>query len=144
MKISVFLFLFFAASVAHAQNFKRGSEFTFEYPAVRTVSGGCTRSYSYPARQPQMIAVLAEATRMSLYPALSFAVAVEAETSIDGISYRLLFPRIPQREAPYVFAVTSTTSPANRVYFEIPRERYAEFSRLFAHVLNEHAVDSRQ
>jgi hypothetical protein len=88
-----------------------------------------------------MLAVLATASRLSLYPALSFSVAVEGETTIDGVSYRLFFPRVPPREAPYVFAAAPATSPAQRIYFDIPRERYTEFASLFRHALNEHRDD---
>jgi hypothetical protein len=137
VRTSVYLFLFSFASVAHAQDLKRGSELIFEYPAERAVSGGSVRSYLYPANQPQMLTALAAARHLSLYPALSFAVAVEAETTIDGTSYRLFFPRVPQREAPYVFAVAPATSPMDRIYFEIPRERCIEFASLFRDILNQ-------
>jgi hypothetical protein len=146
MRTSVLILLFAVGSGANAQDFKRGSDLSFEYPPTPTptISGGRVRGYAYPAHPSPMLAVLATASRLSFYPTLSFNVAVEAETSIDGVPYRLFFPRIPPREAPYVFAVARSPSRTDRAYFEIPREGYTEFARLFLSFLNGHSLDPRQ
>lgn len=91
-----------------------------------------------------MLAVLATTNRLDLYQPVAFAVSAEGAVTIDGISYRLLFPRVPPREAPYVFAATPYDSVGEPAYFEISRGHYSAFSRLFARIINDHPFDLLQ
>jgi len=140
---ALLLLLGLLGPAAFAQDFTRAAGLRFEDPAARTRSGRGW-SYSIPAYPAPMLAVLATATHLRQYPPLAFAVAMEGQTRIRGVTYRLFFPRVPPRQAPYVFAVARADLPADRTYFEIPRERYPEFARLYLDFLNELAFDFRQ